>query len=54
VTIERAFSTLKAVLTDNRNRLSEETLENILLVKLNPNFLDAAIDTLPLFQTDED
>nr|XP_044250883.1 uncharacterized protein LOC108069747 [Drosophila takahashii] len=53
VTIERAFSTLKLVLTDNRNRLSEETLENILLVKLNPNFLDAAIDTLPLFQNDE-
>ncbi|XP_017491927.1 PREDICTED: uncharacterized protein LOC108380071, partial [Rhagoletis zephyria] len=31
VTIERAFSMLKLILTDSRNRLSEETLENILL-----------------------
>ncbi|XP_036323039.1 uncharacterized protein LOC118736966 [Rhagoletis pomonella] len=50
VTIERAFSMLKLILTDSRNRLSEETLENILLVKLNPNFLEAAIDNVPLFQ----
>ncbi|KAL7725006.1 hypothetical protein ACLKA6_001442 [Drosophila palustris] len=31
VTIERAFSTLRLVLTDYRNRLSQEVLENILL-----------------------
>ncbi|XP_028898464.2 zinc finger BED domain-containing protein 4 [Zeugodacus cucurbitae] len=54
VTIERAFSTLRLVLTDYRNRLSQEVLENILLVKLNPSFLDSAIDNLSLFQDDED
>ncbi|KAH8252831.1 hypothetical protein KR032_001998, partial [Drosophila birchii] len=54
VTIERAFSTLRLVLTDYRNRLSQEVLENILLVKLNPSFLDSAIDSLSLFQDDED
>lgn len=53
MTIERAFSALKLVLTDQRNRLSEETLENILLLKLNPNFLDAAIDNLPLFEEED-
>jgi len=54
VTIERAFSTLKLVLTDYRNRLSAESLENILLVKLNPSFLETAIDNLPLFQEDDE
>ncbi|XP_039969907.1 uncharacterized protein LOC120781740 [Bactrocera tryoni] len=53
VSIERAFSALRLVLTDYRNRLSQDVLENILLVKLNPSFLDHAIDTLPLFE-DED
>ncbi|KAH8393125.1 hypothetical protein KR215_002950, partial [Drosophila sulfurigaster] len=54
VTIERAFSTLRLVLTDYRNRLSQEVLENILLLKLNPSILDSAIDNLSLFQDDED
>ncbi|XP_036317372.1 uncharacterized protein LOC118732350, partial [Rhagoletis pomonella] len=54
VTIERAFSTLRLVLTDYRNQLSQETLENILLVKLNPSFLDTAIETLPLFEDTPD
>ncbi|KAH8292959.1 hypothetical protein KR200_010267, partial [Drosophila serrata] len=52
VSIERAFSTLRLVLTDYRNRLSQDVLENILLVKLNPSFLDVAIDTLPLFENE--
>lgn len=43
VTIERAFSALRNILTESRNRLSEENLENILLAKLNPELLDRAI-----------
>ena len=54
VTIERAFSTLRLVLTDYRNRLNQDMLEDILLVKLNPNFLNSAIETLPLFEDDDD
>ncbi|XP_046868368.1 uncharacterized protein LOC124460831 [Drosophila willistoni] len=53
VTIERAFSSLKLVLSDNRNRLSHETLENILLVRLNSNHLDSAIDNLSLFENED-
>ncbi|XP_018795159.1 PREDICTED: uncharacterized protein LOC108972800 [Bactrocera latifrons] len=53
VTIERAFSSLKLVLSDNRNRLSHHTLENILLVRLNSTHFDSAIDNLNLF-VDED
>ncbi|XP_034487200.1 uncharacterized protein LOC117791518 [Drosophila innubila] len=52
VTIERAFSSMKLVLSDNRNRLSHETLENILLVKLNSTHLDSAIDNLSLIEND--
>lgn len=37
VSIERAFSSLRIILTESRNRLNKETLENILLVKLNPD-----------------
>ncbi|XP_037930765.1 uncharacterized protein LOC119665611 [Teleopsis dalmanni] len=54
VTIERAFSSLKLILADNRNRLNHDTLENILLVKLNPSFLDQSIENLPLFEENED
>lgn len=43
VTIERAFSSLRIILTESRNRLNEEALENILLVKLNPELLDEVI-----------
>jgi len=50
----RAFSSLKLVLSDNRNRLSHETLENILLVRLNSTHLDSAIDNLSLFEDEEE
>ncbi|XP_043867344.1 uncharacterized protein LOC122757843 [Drosophila mojavensis] len=53
VTIERAFSSLKLVLADNRNRLNHDTLENILLVKLNSYHLDGAIDSFPSFEDEE-
>lgn len=35
VSVERAFSTLKFILNDNRYNLSATNLDNILLVKLN-------------------
>ncbi|KAI8120087.1 hypothetical protein CVS40_8584 [Lucilia cuprina] len=46
VSVERAFSSLKIILTDSRNRLSQENLENILLAKLNSSLLDEAINEL--------
>ncbi|XP_053968436.1 uncharacterized protein LOC128869858 [Anastrepha ludens] len=50
VTIERAFSSLKLILTDNRNRLGQDMLEDILIVKLNPMYLDKAVNELSLFE----
>ncbi|XP_073829183.1 uncharacterized protein [Musca autumnalis] len=50
VTVERAFSTLKLILTDSRNRMNHETLEDILLVKLNSAFINEAINKLSLFE----
>lgn len=38
VTVERSFSALKLILAEERNRLSSDVLENILMVKLNYNF----------------
>lgn len=37
VSVERAFSALKLVLTDMRMRLSEKSIENLMLLKLNPD-----------------
>ncbi|XP_017140741.1 uncharacterized protein LOC108154836 isoform X1 [Drosophila miranda] len=53
VAMERQFSTLRLMLTDDWNQHGQETLENIFLVKLNPNFLESAIDQLPIFQNDQ-
>lgn len=52
MTVERAFSSLRIVLTETRNRLSHENLENILLAKLNPNLLNDAIDEITRPQED--
>lgn len=38
VSVERCFSTLKYVLSDLRTSLSEQKLEDILLIKINHNF----------------
>ncbi|XP_053951090.1 uncharacterized protein LOC128858666 [Anastrepha ludens] len=46
VTIEGAFSSL----ADNCNQMSHETLEDILLVKTSPVFLNKAINSLTLFE----
>lgn len=40
VSVERAFSALGLILTERRERLSEENLERILFVKLNDELFD--------------
>ncbi|XP_036320396.1 uncharacterized protein LOC118734823 [Rhagoletis pomonella] len=40
VSVERAFSALGTILTKLRTRLSKETLNNLLIVKLNNDILD--------------
>uniref|UniRef100_A0A1I8PD83 HAT C-terminal dimerisation domain-containing protein n=1 Tax=Stomoxys calcitrans TaxID=35570 RepID=A0A1I8PD83_STOCA len=52
-TLEGALSSLKHIVAGNRNQINHDTLENILLVKLNTSFIDKAIDTLPLFADDQ-
>lgn len=39
VTVERAFSGLALILTDHRTNLIDETLQNILLIRLNSELL---------------
>ncbi|XP_062553751.1 zinc finger BED domain-containing protein 4-like [Armigeres subalbatus] len=46
VSVERAFSALPLVLTDRRSGLGEDTLENILLVKLNGEMFDDVSNAL--------
>lgn len=38
VTVERAFSSLKFIVSDCRNRISSDHLQSVLLVRLNHNF----------------
>ncbi|XP_041985081.1 zinc finger BED domain-containing protein 4-like [Aricia agestis] len=40
VTVERLFSVLKFILTPSRNRLLDETLKNIILIKSNKDLLE--------------
>lgn len=40
VSVERAFSALSTIITKQRTKLSKETINNILLVKLNSNLLN--------------
>lgn len=42
-TVERAFSTLSIVMNSRRSRLSDQSLQNILLVKLNAELYEKAI-----------
>lgn len=46
VSVERAFSGLKLILTDHRMRLSEKSVENLLVLKLNQDLLDRVADVL--------
>uniref|UniRef100_A0A182ICV7 HAT C-terminal dimerisation domain-containing protein n=1 Tax=Anopheles arabiensis TaxID=7173 RepID=A0A182ICV7_ANOAR len=46
VSLERAFSALGLVLSDKRTRMKEDTLENILLIKLNQPLLEQILPDL--------
>nr|XP_029735162.1 uncharacterized protein LOC109402841 [Aedes albopictus] len=46
VSVERAFSGLALILSDLRTGLSEDTLEHILLIKLNESLLDRILPSL--------
>lgn len=50
VTVERAFSSLAFILTALRNSLAADTLENILLIRLNRD----VFDQLPLIYDSND
>ena len=44
--MERAFSALGLVLSDKRTRMNEDTLENILLIKLNKPLFEKILHDL--------
>lgn len=46
VSVERSFSALPLVLTDLRSGISEENLENILIIKLNKDLFDAVATSM--------
>ncbi|XP_065089895.1 uncharacterized protein LOC135711083 [Ochlerotatus camptorhynchus] len=46
VSVERAFSALGLVLSDKRTKLSDDMLENILLIKLNKQLFDKILPGL--------
>lgn len=46
VTVERTFSQLKLVLTDLRSRLSDKSIKDIMLLKMNKNLWTHMIDLL--------
>lgn len=46
VSVERAFSGLKLILTDHRMRLTEKSVENLLVLKLNSDLLENVSETL--------
>lgn len=46
VSVERAFSALSTILTKLRCKLSKDTINNILLVKLNKNLIKHATSTV--------
>lgn len=39
VSVERGFSALKLILTDHRQRLSDERIQELMVLKLNPDLL---------------
>lgn len=46
VSVERAFSGLKLILTDYRMRLTENSVENLLVLKLNLDLLEKVAEVL--------
>uniref|UniRef100_A0A182NT07 HAT C-terminal dimerisation domain-containing protein n=1 Tax=Anopheles dirus TaxID=7168 RepID=A0A182NT07_9DIPT len=46
VSVERAFSALGLVLSDKRTKMNDDTLENILLIKLNKTLFEKILPNL--------
>lgn len=46
VTVERLFSQLKFVMQDNRMRLSDQSVKDLMLLKMNPDLLPMVADII--------
>lgn len=46
VSVERSFSALRLVLSDHRTMMSDDTLENILILKLNDDVFEEVFPTM--------
>ncbi|XP_058819847.1 uncharacterized protein LOC131682416 [Topomyia yanbarensis] len=46
ISVEKAFSTLAVVLSDLGDGITEQTLEDILIIKLNPSIFETVVPTL--------
>lgn len=46
VSVERSFSALGLVLTDKRTKMHDDTLENILIIKLNKQLFEKIVPNL--------
>ena len=46
VAVERAFSALALILTNSRSTLGEDTLQNLLLIKLNKDVFNKILTTM--------
>lgn len=46
VTVERLFSQLKFVMQDNRMRLSDQSVKDLMLLKMNPDLLPMVAETI--------
>lgn len=53
VSVERAFSALALVLTNARSTLGEETMSNILMIKLNKTIFEKILIQLSQWKADE-
>lgn len=53
VSVERAFSALGLVLSDKRTKMNDDTLENILLIKLNKTLLEKILPNLYKWNEEE-
>lgn len=50
VTVERLFSQLKFVITDNRMKLKDETVKNVMFLKMNSQLLEEIVEKM--FESD--
>ena len=50
VTVKRLFSQLKFVITDNRMKLKDETVKNVMFLKMNSQLLEEIVEKM--FESD--